>query len=68
MIPRQIGPNITRERTHFFSDVMEGGFRSAELYFAVLVTLTRNKSYSHLRPWLIDSLVQLIEARRFRCI
>lgn len=55
-----------RERTPFFSDVMEGSFRSAELYFAILVTLTRNKSYSHLRPWLIDSLVQLIKAMRCR--
>ena len=65
MIP-QIGPNITQEREVFFSDVMEGSFRPAELYFAVLVTLTRNKNYSHLRPWLMDSPVQLIKAMRHR--
>ncbi|MCP4540579.1 MAG: hypothetical protein GY832_25870, partial [Chloroflexi bacterium] len=63
MIP-QIGSNSTRERESFFSDVMEGDFHPAELYFAILVTLTRNKNYSRFQPWLIDSLVGLIKAMR----
>jgi len=65
MIP-QVEPNITWERELFFSDVMAGDFRPAELYFAVMVALARNKDYSHLRPWLIDSLIQLIKAMRYR--
>ena len=65
MIP-QIGSNSTRERESFFSDVMEEDFHPAELYFAILVTLTRNKNYSRFQPWLIDSLVGLIKAMRCR--
>jgi hypothetical protein len=51
MIP-QIGSKITREGASFFFKVMEGDIHPAELYFAVLVTLTRNKSYKHFQPWL----------------
>lgn len=65
MIP-QIGSNITRERESFFSDVLKGNLQPAELYFAVLVTLARNKSYSHFQPWRIDNLIGLIKAMRYR--
>ncbi len=65
MIP-QIGPNITRKRESFFSDVLKGNLQPAELYFAILVTLARNKSYSRFQPWRIDNLIGLIKAMRYR--
>jgi hypothetical protein len=65
MIP-QIESNITGERESFFSDVLEGAFRPAELHFAILVTLARNKNYSRFQPWRIDNLIGLIKAMRYR--
>jgi hypothetical protein len=62
----QMGVTSRPERRRFFTEVLEGDYRAAELYFAVRVTLSRNKSYSHLQPWRIDSLVQLIKAMRYR--
>lgn len=65
MIP-QIELNITGERESFFSYVLKGNLRPAELDFAILVTLARNKSYSRFQPWRIDNLIELIKAMRYR--
>ena len=65
MIP-QVKPNVTWRREPFFPDVLEGRFRSAELFFAVTVALAKNKGYHKYQSWRIHKLVQLIKGMRYR--
>jgi hypothetical protein len=65
MIP-QIGPVVTWEREPFFPEVLEGQFRSAELFFAVMVALAKNQRYRRYRTWRIHKLVRLIREMRYR--
>ena len=65
MIP-QTGPTVTWERAPFFRDVLKGKFRSAELFFAVMVALTKNRHYGQHCPWRIHKLAWLIKEMRYR--
>ena len=65
MIP-QARPHAIRARESFFPDVLEGQFRPAELFFAIMVARAKNKRYRKYQRWRIHKLVPLIREMRYR--
>jgi hypothetical protein len=65
MIP-QIDSSVTQEREPFLPDLLEGKLRPAELFFAIMVALAKNKSYRQHFPWRIHELAQLVKEMRWR--
>ncbi len=65
MIP-QIDSNVTQEREPFLPDLLEGKLRPAELFFAIMVALAKNKSLRQHFPWQIHKLTQLVKEMRWR--
>jgi len=59
-------PNIKLEREPFFPEILQDGFRPAELFFAIMVALAKNRSYPRSCSWRIRKLIPLIKAMRYR--
>lgn len=60
----QTEQEVSLKREPFFREELTGKFQPGGLLFAVMVGLSKNKSYSKWRPWLIDSVNELIRDMR----
>jgi hypothetical protein len=56
----------TCKREPFFPDLLDGQFQSAELFFATMVALAKNRSCHKYCPWRIHQLGSLIKEMRYR--